>query len=68
MYTSASFLGYSEGEYGSGSDPCRERHQTEESVSKLSEDERSGGCCSSKGPNCSLNEPGTFSNTLFCMM
>lgn len=52
--------GHPERKYGGSKDPCRERHQTEEPVCELSEDERSGGCSSSKGPNCSYNEPGTL--------
>lgn len=42
MYDFASSLGYPEGGYGSGQDPCGERHQTEEPVCELPENERSG--------------------------
>lgn len=55
-----SSLGHSEGEHGSGKDPRRECHQTEEPVSELPEDERSGRCSGSESPNCSYNEPGTL--------
>lgn len=53
-------LGHPEGEYRSGENPCGECHQTEEPVRELPEDERSGGCSSSKSPNCSYDEPGTL--------
>lgn len=51
-------LGHPEGKYGSGEDPRRKRHQTEEPVSELPEDERAGRCRGSEGPNCGHNESG----------
>lgn len=57
-------LGYPEGKYGSGADPRRERHQTEEPVCEFLADERSGGCGSVKSPNCRHDETGRINSEL----
>lgn len=57
-------LGYPEGKYGSGEDPRRERHQTEEPVREFLADERSGGCSGLKGPNCRHDETGGLNGEL----
>lgn len=57
-------LGYPEGKYGSGEDPRRERHQTEEPVREFLADERSGGCGGLKGPDCRHDETGGLNGEL----
>lgn len=54
-------LGYPERKYGSGEDPRRERHQTEEPVREFLADECSGGCSGLTGPNCRHDETGGLS-------
>lgn len=61
LRASSKFLsssGHPEGEHGSGEDPRRERHQTEESVCELPEDERPSRRRGSESPDGSYNEPG----------
>lgn len=52
--------GHPEGEHGSGADPRRERHQTEEPVGELPEDERASGRGGSQGPDGRHHEPGAL--------
>lgn len=61
-----SSVGHPEGQYGSGKDPRRERHQTEEPVNELLEDERSDRCCGNKSPDCSYDETSTLKTESLC--
>lgn len=53
-------LGYPEGKYGSGEDPRRECHQTEEPVCEFLTDECSGGCSGLESPNSCHDETGNI--------